>query len=118
MGIKIGVFDAAEYGGVVEFSLKPLPSKKNIIFHIFLEKKIKKCQKMIFFSPGRGSNQNSTTPPYSASSKTPILIPLSFFEKNIFFPKNGEKRHFFTLWKSFTKKEPHHRIQRHRKPLF
>ena len=28
MGIKIGVFDAAEYGGVVEFSLKPLPNKK------------------------------------------------------------------------------------------
>ena len=36
MGIKIGVFDAAEYGGVVEFSLEPLPSEKNIIFWHFL----------------------------------------------------------------------------------
>ena len=51
MGIKIGVFDAAEYGGVVEFSLKPLPSKKNIIFHIFLEKKNQKMPKNdIFFA--------------------------------------------------------------------
>ena len=35
MGIKIGVFDAAEYGGVVEFSLKPLPSKKKYNFFTF-----------------------------------------------------------------------------------
>ena len=35
MGIKIGVFDAAEYGGVVEFSLEPLPSEKISFFGIF-----------------------------------------------------------------------------------
>ena len=46
MGIKIGVFDAAEYGGVVEFPLKPLPSEKNVIFPHFFEKKIpKNCKK-------------------------------------------------------------------------
>ena len=79
MGIKIRGFDAAEYSGVVEFSLKPLPSEKMSFFHIFFRKKFKKCQKMIFFSLGRGFNENSTTPPYSAASKTPILIPILFF---------------------------------------
>ena len=37
MGIKIGVFDAAEYDGVVEFLLEPLTSEKNIIFCHFLK---------------------------------------------------------------------------------
>ena len=37
MGIKTGVIDAAEYDGVVEFSLEPLTSEKNIIFCNFLE---------------------------------------------------------------------------------
>ena len=35
MGIKIGVFDAAEYDGVVEFSLEPLTSEKISFFAIF-----------------------------------------------------------------------------------
>ena len=45
MGIKIGVFDAAEYGGVVEFSLEPLPSKKIsflAFFEFFSQKNVKK----------------------------------------------------------------------------
>ena len=51
MSIKIWVFDAAEYVGVVEFSLEPLPSKKNIIFSHFSRKKIQKMPKNdIFFA--------------------------------------------------------------------
>ena len=38
--IKIWVFDAAEYDGAVEFSLKPLPSEKNSNFLHFFEIKI------------------------------------------------------------------------------
>ena len=40
MGIKIGVFDAAEYGGMVEFSLKPLPSE-----NFFAKKNSKNAKK-------------------------------------------------------------------------
>ena len=40
MGIKIWVFDAAEYDGALEFLLKTLPSEKSIIFWHFLEKKL------------------------------------------------------------------------------
>ena len=45
MGIKIGFFDSTEYVGVVECSLKPLPSEIISFIDIFLEKFfLKKCQ--------------------------------------------------------------------------
>ena len=45
MGIKIGYFDATEYVGVVECSLKPLPSEIISFIDIFSRNKnFKKCQ--------------------------------------------------------------------------
>ena len=57
MDIKIGVYDADEYAGVVEFELKPLPREKILITDIFGDKiGAKNSQK----------RSKTTTPPYLA----------------------------------------------------
>ena len=100
-GIKIGVFDDAEYGGVVEFWLEPLPGEKNIIFWHFLIFFSRKMWKMIFFCLGGVLTKIQPHHRIQRHQKPLFWYPYHFFENFIFSPKKWWKTAFFYTLENF-----------------
>ena len=91
MGIKIGFFDSTEYVGVVECSLKPLPSEIISFIDIFLEIKIFKNVNKWNFSVWDGLEEFNLK-----RTPSPIVfsgIEYPYFDAHIifcdFFSKNN-----------------------------
>ena len=86
MDIKIGVFEVADYGGVVFFRLNPLQSEKNPIFIIFGQK-MEFFKKVIWVSKQGFLMVLNTVVQFIFSLNSSKVVKNNFFKKLIIFEK-------------------------------